>query len=47
MSTTVTIRLDEETARNLEEAAMRTGRSKGEIVRDVIHSGLHSPGRKQ
>ncbi|MGI8604195.1 MAG: ribbon-helix-helix protein, CopG family [Verrucomicrobiales bacterium] len=40
METTLTGRLDEEAARELDEAAARTGRSKGEIVRELIRTNL-------
>jgi predicted transcriptional regulator len=38
MRTTLTIRLDEESARRLDEATTRTGRSKGEILRELIRA---------
>lgn len=40
MDTSLTIRLDETSARELEEAAKRSGRSKGEIIRELIRSHL-------
>jgi predicted transcriptional regulator len=40
MSDTLTIRLDEQLARALEEEAKRVGTSKGEVVRDAIRSRL-------
>ena len=40
MAATLTIRLDETTARQLEEASSRSGRSKSDIVRDLIRNSL-------
>lgn len=37
---TLTIRLDGETSRALEEAARRTNRSKGQVVRDALAEHL-------
>jgi len=40
MSATLTIRLDEASAQHLEEASRRSGRSKSDIVRDLIKKSL-------
>jgi predicted transcriptional regulator len=40
MSTAVTIDLDEELDRRLEQAAQNSGKSRGEIVRDALRRQL-------
>jgi len=42
MSVSLTIRLDDETARVLEREARRTNRSKGRIIRDAIRTHVRS-----
>jgi predicted transcriptional regulator len=42
---TLTIRLDRETARALEDAAEKTSRSKGQIVREALVAHLHGSSR--
>jgi predicted transcriptional regulator len=44
MRTTLTIRLDEDSVRQLDEAAVRTGRSRGAIVRELIRTNLRTTG---
>jgi predicted transcriptional regulator len=42
MDATLTIRLDAETARALADAAQRTNRSRGQIVREALAEHLRS-----
>lgn len=39
---TLSVRLDDEEARALDEAARRTGRSKGRIVKDALRAHLEA-----
>ena len=40
MSTTLTIRIDDDLARSLEEAARSSGRSRSDVVRDALRRQL-------
>ena len=40
MSTTLSIRLDDELLRSLDEAAARTGKNRSEVVRKVLRGHL-------
>jgi predicted transcriptional regulator len=40
MSTTFTIRIDDELAKTLDEAAQRSGRSRSDVVRDALRRQL-------
>jgi predicted transcriptional regulator len=40
MSTTLTIRIDDELAKSLEEAARSSGRSRSDVVRDALRRQL-------